>query len=121
VLVKKSGNCICAGVARQPHTEGMNMSAHLNLYEHLANELGALIDSRVFAPGDRLPSIRHLAQQKRISVSTVMQALRLMEDRGRLFRAPPRATPPLQCRHPALEGTGLCRHQQSVDARAEGQ
>ena len=82
----------------------MNMNAPLNLYEHLANELGALIDARVFAPGDRLPSIRHLAQQKRISVSTVMQALRLMEDRGasrcaapvRLFRAPPRAAPPVQ-------------------------
>ncbi|MGK5052569.1 PLP-dependent aminotransferase family protein [Janthinobacterium sp. RB2P8] len=64
------------------------MSAHLNLYEHLANELGALIDSRVFAPGDRLPSIRHLAQQKRISVSTVMQALRLMEDRGQVDARP---------------------------------
>ena len=64
------------------------MSAHLNLYENLANELGALIDSRVFAPGDRLPSIRHLAQQKRISVSTVMQALRLMEDRGQVDARP---------------------------------
>ncbi len=95
------------------------MSAHLNLYEHLANELGALIDSRVFAPGDRLPSIRHLAQQKRISVSTVMQALRLMEDRGQVdarpqsgyfvrHRAPRR---PVQRGRPALEGAGLCRHQ----------
>ena len=62
----------------------------INLYEHLANELGALIASRVFAPGDRLPSIRHLAQQKRLSVSTVMQALRLMEDRG-LIEAKPQA------------------------------
>jgi DNA-binding transcriptional MocR family regulator len=62
----------------------------LNLYEHLANELGALIASRVFAPGDRLPSIRHLAQQKRLSISTVMQALRLMQDRG-LIDARPQA------------------------------
>jgi DNA-binding transcriptional MocR family regulator len=66
------------------------MSSLLNLYEHLANELGALIASRVFAPGDRLPSIRHLAQQKRLSVSTVIQALRLMEDRG-LIEARPQA------------------------------
>nr|WP_315395473.1 PLP-dependent aminotransferase family protein [uncultured Duganella sp.] len=63
---------------------------HINLYEQLANELGGLIASRVFAPGDRLPSIRHLAQQKRLSVSTVMQALRLMEDRG-LIEARPQA------------------------------
>ncbi|MGV7210339.1 PLP-dependent aminotransferase family protein [Oxalobacteraceae bacterium A2-2] len=48
------------------------------------------MSSRVFAPGDRLPSIRHLAQQKRLSVSTVLQALRLMEDRG-LVDARPQA------------------------------
>lgn len=66
------------------------MSAQPNLYEHLADELGALIASRVFAPGDRLPSIRHLAQQKRLSISTVMQALRLLEDRG-LIDARPQA------------------------------
>lgn len=66
------------------------MSAQINLYEHLADELGALIASRVFAPGDRLPSIRHLSQQKRLSISTVMQALRLLEDRG-LVDARPQA------------------------------
>jgi DNA-binding transcriptional MocR family regulator len=65
---------------RAPHNP--IMSAQINLYEHLADELGALIADRVFAPGDRLPSIRHLAQQKRLSISTVLQALRLLEDRG---------------------------------------
>ncbi|CDG82087.1 aminotransferase-like domain-containing protein [Janthinobacterium agaricidamnosum] len=64
------------------------MSTSITLYEHLADELGALIHSRVFAPGDRLPSIRHLAQQKRLSVSTVMQAFRLMEDRGQVDARP---------------------------------
>lgn len=71
-------------------TQNRHMSAQLNLYEHLADELGTLIASRVFAPGDRLPSIRHLAQQKRLSISTVMQALRLLEDRG-LIDARPQA------------------------------
>ncbi len=66
------------------------MSAQINLYEHLADELGGLIASRVFAPGDRLPSIRHLSQQKRLSISTVTQALRLLEDRG-LIDAKPQA------------------------------
>jgi DNA-binding transcriptional MocR family regulator len=37
-----------------------------------------------------LPSIRHLAQQKKLSVSTVMQAFRLLEDRG-LIDARPQA------------------------------
>jgi DNA-binding transcriptional MocR family regulator len=66
------------------------MSTQVNLYEHLADELGALIASKVFAPGDRLPSIRHLSREKRLSISTVMQALRLLEDRG-LVDAKPQA------------------------------
>jgi DNA-binding transcriptional MocR family regulator len=66
------------------------MSAQPNLYESLADELGALIAGKILAPGDRLPSIRHLAQQKRLSISTVMQALRLLEDRG-LVDARPQA------------------------------
>jgi DNA-binding transcriptional MocR family regulator len=80
------------------------MSAQLNLYEHLADELGALIASRVFAPGDRLPSIRHLAQQKRLSISTVMQALRLLEDRG-LIDARPQAGFYVRHRARSLAGT----------------
>lgn len=62
----------------------------ISLYEQLADELGTLIADRVFIPGDRLPSVRHLAQQKRLSISTVMQALRLLEDRG-LVDAKPQA------------------------------
>lgn len=83
-MVKMIARCTCR---RRPGL-GHNIDMHINLYEQLANELGGLIASRVFAPGDRLPSIRHLAQQKRLSVSTVMQALRLMEDRGLIESRP---------------------------------
>ncbi len=62
----------------------------INLYEQLATELAGLIAERIYAPGERLPSIRHLADQKRLSISTVMQALRLLEDRG-LIDARPQA------------------------------
>ncbi len=81
------------------------MSAQINLYERLADELGALIESRVFAPGDRLPSIRHLSQQKRLSISTVMQALRLLEDRG-LVDARPQAG--FYVRHRARNLAAVC-------------
>ena len=83
-MVKMIARCTCRPRAGLGH----NIEMHINLYEQLANELGGLIASRVFAPGDRLPSIRHLAQQKRLSVSTVMQALRLMEDRGLIESRP---------------------------------
>lgn len=60
------------------------------LYEKLAEELAQLIAQRIFTPGERLPSIRQLALQKRLSISTVMHALRLLEDRG-LVDARPQA------------------------------
>ena len=60
------------------------------LYERLADDLGQLIAQRVFAAGERLPSIRQLALQKRLSISTVMHAMQLLEDRG-LVDARPQA------------------------------
>ena len=51
-------------------------------YEKLAGELAGMIAGGVLACGDRLPSVRRLAQERRLSVSTVVQALRQLEDRG---------------------------------------
>jgi DNA-binding transcriptional MocR family regulator len=86
-MVEICTRCTCRRKAAPGHNTKMSA---VTLYEQLADELSGLISSRVFAPGDRLPSIRHLAQQKRLSVSTVMQALRLLEDRG-LIEARPQA------------------------------
>ena len=52
------------------------------LYENLANEFAALIGNGQIRPGDRLPSVRHLARQRSLSISTVVQALRTLESRG---------------------------------------
>lgn len=58
------------------------------LYENLANEFAALIGDGRMLPGDRLPSVRHLAQQRRLSISTVVQALRTLESRGMVEARP---------------------------------
>lgn len=58
------------------------MEERMLRYEHLADELAGMIADRVLRPGDRLPSVRQLAQEKRLSVSTVVQALRQLEERG---------------------------------------
>jgi DNA-binding transcriptional MocR family regulator len=58
------------------------MDMNINLYESLANEIDVMIKSSVFGPGERLPSVRHLAHKNQISVSTVTQAMRLLQDRG---------------------------------------
>jgi DNA-binding transcriptional MocR family regulator len=52
------------------------------LYESLATDLTGLIASGTFRPGDRLPSVRKLSTQRKVSVSTVLQAYMLLEDRG---------------------------------------
>ena len=41
-----------------------------------------------FRVGDRLPSVRGLSRQMRVSVSTVMEAYRLLEDSGRIEARP---------------------------------
>ncbi len=58
------------------------MTDELLRYEKLAGELGGMIAAGVLAHGDRLPSVRRLAQERRLSISTVVQALRQLEDRG---------------------------------------
>lgn len=51
-------------------------------YEKLATELAGMVERGVLRHGDRLPSVRRLAEEQRLSVSTVIQALRQLEDRG---------------------------------------
>lgn len=58
------------------------MENHLSLYESLADEIGLMIKNRILVPGERLPSVRKLAQKKQFSISTVTQAMRLLESRG---------------------------------------
>jgi DNA-binding transcriptional MocR family regulator len=58
------------------------------LYEALAADLTGLIASGTFRPGDRLPSVRKLSAQRKISVSTVLQAYMLLEDRGLIEARP---------------------------------
>jgi DNA-binding transcriptional MocR family regulator len=58
------------------------------LYESLAADLTRLIASGTFRPGDRLPSVRQLSTQRKVSVSTVLQAYLLLEDRGLIEARP---------------------------------
>lgn len=57
-------------------------------YEQLAHLIVSMIDNGTLAPGMRLPSVRAISEQHSISVSTVLQAYRLLEDRGVLVARP---------------------------------
>lgn len=60
----------------------MESGPALVLYESVANDVSALINSGTLLPGDRVPSVRRLSCQKRVSISTVLLAYRLLENRG---------------------------------------
>lgn len=60
------------------------------LYEKTANQLMGQIESGVFGVGDKLPSVRALSRQMRISISTAQDALRLLERRD-VVRAKPKS------------------------------
>ncbi len=58
------------------------------LYEKLVSFISGLIDAGTIKPGDRVPSLREISQQHRISLSTALRAYRLLEDKGVLEAHP---------------------------------
>lgn len=59
-----------------------------NLYEQVADRIQRLIAEGTLQTGDRLPSVRKLHEQWSVSVSTVLEAYRLLEDRGLIAARP---------------------------------
>lgn len=54
----------------------------VTLYMNLAELLGARIEQGLYRPGERLPSVRSLSLEHGVSLSTVQQAYRQLEDNG---------------------------------------
>lgn len=52
------------------------------LYESVALRLQGQIEKGTFRAGDRIPSVRQVSEQQRMSVTTVVAAYRMLEDRG---------------------------------------
>jgi DNA-binding transcriptional MocR family regulator len=79
----------------------------MTLYVNLAELLGTRIEQGFYRPGDRLPSVRALSVEHGVSLSTVQQAYRVLEDNG---LATPRPKSgyfvPMERELPALPGMG---------------
>ncbi len=58
------------------------------LYESVAAHISEAIASGTLRPGDRLPSVRKLAKQQGVSVSTILQAYLHLEGRGLIEARP---------------------------------
>jgi DNA-binding transcriptional MocR family regulator len=52
------------------------------LYERVADHVQRLIQTGALHPGDRIPSVRQLSKGLRVSITTVVGAYQLLEDRG---------------------------------------
>ncbi|HEV8296400.1 MAG TPA: PLP-dependent aminotransferase family protein [Acidimicrobiales bacterium] len=59
-------------------------------YVQMADAIEAQIRAGVYRPGERIPSLRKLREQHHVSLSTVLEACRVLEDR-RLIRARPQS------------------------------
>lgn len=86
------------------------------LYRAVADDIEALIQQGTLTPGMRIPSLRKTSRRLDVSLTTVMEAYRVLEDRGLIevrpqsghyvklsaVDAPPEPTRTLTCREPAL-------------------
>jgi DNA-binding transcriptional MocR family regulator len=52
------------------------------LYKQVALRISELIAHGTLRPGERVPSVRRCSEQQNVSIATVTQAYRLLEDRG---------------------------------------
>ena len=58
------------------------------LYHQLAEEMAQAITAGLLKPGEKLPSVRKMSSQRQLSLSTVMEAYRELEDRGLIEARP---------------------------------
>jgi DNA-binding transcriptional MocR family regulator len=63
-------------------------SPEKTLYEQVADRIRMLIAEGTLQVGDRLPSVRRLHKQLSVSISTVLEAYRLLEDQGLIEARP---------------------------------
>ncbi|NLE10676.1 MAG: PLP-dependent aminotransferase family protein [Actinobacteria bacterium] len=59
-------------------------------YSLLADDIAKQVSGGVLQPGDRIPSVRQMSRERGVSITTVLEAYRLLEDRG-IIRAQPQS------------------------------
>jgi DNA-binding transcriptional MocR family regulator len=60
----------------------------VKLYEDLANHVSALIREGTLRAGERVPSVRQIVRERRVSPATAMRAYELLESRGLIETRP---------------------------------
>ena len=63
-------------------------SSVLPLYRQIADAIGAQIANGTYRPGARIPSVRQLREQYGVSLTTVLEACRVLADEGLIHSRP---------------------------------
>ncbi|MDB6036152.1 MAG: transcriptional regulator [Verrucomicrobiales bacterium] len=63
-----------------------NLQDHL--YTQVAERIAGLVQKGILRPGDRVPSVRKLSLQQKVSIATVLQAYRELENQGLIEARP---------------------------------
>src|SRR6516225_5529418 len=58
------------------------------LYRKVAFRISELIEHGTLRPGERVPSVRKCSEQQNVSIATVTQAYRMLENRGLIEARP---------------------------------
>ena len=58
------------------------------LYESVADAISGMITTGTLKPGERVPSVRRLSEQQRVSISTVIKAYEVLETQGLIVARP---------------------------------
>ncbi|WP_179958360.1 aminotransferase-like domain-containing protein [Chitinimonas arctica] len=66
----------------------MKSDRRSTLYAALADEIAGMISAGTLRSGDKLPSLRELRDRRGVSLSTVTEAFRMLEDRGLIEARP---------------------------------
>lgn len=57
-------------------------------YEKIANQVAQMIEQGIYRPNERIPSVRLMSQQQGASISCILQAYMLLENRGLIEALP---------------------------------
>ena len=66
----------------------LNLQSKIPIYEQIKSQILRFIEAGVLRPGDRLPSVRQLAQDNGINPNTVAKAYTELEQSGWLYNLP---------------------------------
>ena len=66
----------------------MSTSQNAFLYETIVSSITDLIQEGTYRPGERIPSVRHMSKQQDVSISTVLQAYLVLENKGLIEARP---------------------------------